>query len=214
MLPRSGEHFLNKKTRKKPPAAVLYMTGQKGAQVLNDEKIVRSIAQGDSGAIRRLMEDYTPLLWKITYGILGTAGSDQDAEECIADVFIRLWSRPQDFDAARSSLKTSLCVMTRSRALDRLRSLKRRSTEELTEWCAAAADLEEEMISAQRAEELHRAMQQLSPEEKKALELRYMDELKPPVIGEILGLSTRQTENLLYRSKEKLKKIMEKGNHE
>ena len=44
------------------------------------------------------------------------------AEDVAQEVFLKLWQRPELFDARRGSLAAFLCVMARSRALDRLRA--------------------------------------------------------------------------------------------
>src|SRR3954452_2502426 len=40
------------------------------------------------------------------------------AGDVVQDVFLRLWRRPQSFDAARGALGTSLRLMARARAVD------------------------------------------------------------------------------------------------
>jgi RNA polymerase sigma-70 factor (ECF subfamily) len=44
------------------------------------------------------------------------------AEDVTQEVFLRLWLRPELFDARRGSLAAFLSVMARSRALDRIRA--------------------------------------------------------------------------------------------
>lgn len=44
------------------------------------------------------------------------------ADDVAQEVFIRLWQRPELYDARRGSLAALLSVMARSRALDRLRA--------------------------------------------------------------------------------------------
>src|SRR3954454_1282303 len=44
------------------------------------------------------------------------------AEDVTQEVFLKLWLRPELFDGKRGSLAAFLCVMARSRALDRLRA--------------------------------------------------------------------------------------------
>lgn len=44
------------------------------------------------------------------------------AEDVVQEVFLKLWQRPELFDDRRGSLAAFLCVMARSRALDKLRA--------------------------------------------------------------------------------------------
>lgn len=47
---------------------------------------------------------------------------DATAEDVTQEVFLRVWLRPDLFDERRGSLAAFLCVMARSRALDRIRA--------------------------------------------------------------------------------------------
>ena len=46
-------------------------------------------------------------------------GDPARAQDVVQDVFLRLWRRPQAFDATRGELGAYLRLMARSRALDR-----------------------------------------------------------------------------------------------
>ena len=72
---------------------------------MNDNTLLQSIQQRDEQAIGILMTKYSRLLWKITSDILCQIGSDADAEEVVADVFISIWQNPEAFDEKRSNLK-------------------------------------------------------------------------------------------------------------
>jgi RNA polymerase sigma-70 factor (ECF subfamily) len=45
------------------------------------------------------------------------------AEEIVQDVFTRLWTAPESYDPARSNLRSYLLMVTRTRAIDRWRTL-------------------------------------------------------------------------------------------
>jgi RNA polymerase sigma-70 factor (ECF subfamily) len=88
------------------------------------------------------------------------------AEDVVQEVFVKLWLRPELFDAGRGSLAAFLCVMARSRALDRLREL--RALEPATvESPVAALERREER------EELRRALLRLPHAQREALTLAY-----------------------------------------
>ncbi len=52
-------------------------------------------------------------------------GNAADAEEVVADAFAQIWRSAGGFDQARSSVGGWICMITRSRALDRLRTRRR-----------------------------------------------------------------------------------------
>jgi RNA polymerase sigma-70 factor (ECF subfamily) len=105
------------------------------------------------------------------------------AEDVTQEVFLRLWRRPELFDAARGSLAAFLCVMARSRALDRLRAdgALDRARGRLAEYRAVDPVTVEEPLDAlvhhDECEELRRALLRLPVAQREALTLAYGGEL-------------------------------------
>jgi RNA polymerase sigma-70 factor (ECF subfamily) len=106
------------------------------------------------------------------------------AEDVTQEVFLKLWQRPELFDSKRGSLAAFLCVMARSRALDRLRAegaldrARGRFAEHFTVLEPATA---EEPVAAlirqDEREELRGAMLRLPPAQREALSLSYGREM-------------------------------------
>ena len=94
---------------------------------MTDEKIISAIARGDEAAIHAVITKYSKLMWSIAGSILHNVASDEDIEECVADVFVYLWKHPEKYDARRGRLKVWLSVIARSQALDRYRNLSKNS---------------------------------------------------------------------------------------
>ncbi len=90
---------------------------------MNDAQIVAAIKKGDEASIDYAIDQYSKLLWSIAGTILKNVGSAEDIEECVADVFIHLWQKPEKFEEQRRKLKSYLVVVARSRATDRYRQL-------------------------------------------------------------------------------------------
>lgn len=90
---------------------------------MRDEAIIRAIQRGDEGAIAGVITRYARLMWSVAGSVLRGVGSDQDVEECVADVFVYLWQHPDKFDPRRGSLRSWLAVVARSQAVDRCRAL-------------------------------------------------------------------------------------------
>ncbi len=90
---------------------------------MKDEKIREAISRGQGDVMNHVIEKYSRLLWPIASAVLEHVGSEQDVEECVADAFIYLWQYPEKFDPARGTLKNYLCLVVRSRAIDRYRQI-------------------------------------------------------------------------------------------
>ena len=90
----------------------------------SDRDLVARMARGDEQALAALYDRFGNLAYSLAFHILGNAA---DAEEIVTDAFVQAWSSAASFDPARASVPAWLSVITRTRALDRLRSSKRRS---------------------------------------------------------------------------------------
>lgn len=176
---------------------------------MNDEKIVRAIRDGDEAAIGQVIDRYSRLMWSIAGAVLNNTASEQDVEECVADVFIYLWENPEKYDPGRGGLKAWLSIVARSRAIDRYRELSRRGDVPLEDTLIAdrigAAD---RVLAQETRQTLIRAVEALEEPDREILVRRYYREQKPREIALALDLPVKQVENRLYRAKRKLREII------
>lgn len=176
---------------------------------MRDEKLIERIRQQDEGAISRCISQYSRLLWPIAAAVLKNTGSEQDVEECVADAFIYLWQHPEKFDSGRGSLKSWLCIIVRSRAIDRYRELSRRDTLPLEEAVLSGGlGLQEELMRAETRRELLAAVNSLGEPGREILVRRYYYGQKPREIALALGLTVKQVDNSLYRAKRQLREAL------
>lgn len=156
--------------------------------------------------LERIIDRYSRLLWSVAAPILDGAGSEQDAEECVADVFIDLWRDPVAFDEARGNLRNYLCMRCRNKAIDRFRRLTARFREELNEETIGfLPDLAETFEAGSDAEAVRRAVLSLNEPAREIMIRRFFLDQKPARIAKAMGLSVRSVTNAIYRTKEKLK---------
>lgn len=169
---------------------------------MTDEKWIRAITARDEGAMKRLMDKYARLLWSVAGQALGPTGSEEDLEECVADVFVCLWLNPEKFDSQRGTLKSYLCLMARSRALNRLRQLTRQAALPLETLPPLKEPEAAELLETrQRSEALRDAIDTLREPDREILVRRYYYDQKPKEIAAALDLPVKQIENRLYRTK-------------
>lgn len=175
-----------------------------------------AIANHDEAVMAHVIKKYSRLLWPIAAAVLHTAGSEQDVEECVADAFIYLWEHPEKFDPKRGSLKTLLCILARSRAIDRYRELQRKNTVPLEDaLLSSGAGMQEALIQEETRQELLEAVNCLEEPNREILIRRYFHGQKPREIALALGLTAKQVDNSLYRSKRQLRELLaEKGGAE
>lgn len=176
---------------------------------MRDEVVIRAIADRDEAAMGSVIDKYSRLLWPVAAAVLSSAGSEQDVEECVADAFVYLWQQPQKFDPSRGSLKTLLCIVTRSRALDRYRELMRKSALPLEDAVLSVGmDMQDKLIQQETQRELLSAVRELEEPNREILIRRYYHDQKPRQIALAMGLTVKQVDNSLFRSKRHLKEVL------
>lgn len=102
------------------------------------------------------------------------------ADDVVHDVFVRLWRRPDRFDAGRGELGSYLRLMARSRALDlwRERQAAGRAQDRLTAVVERAEPITDgepvaEAISGERAATVRSALSTLPEAQREAVVLAY-----------------------------------------
>ena len=176
---------------------------------MNDMTAISGIKNHDERIINEVIVRYSKLLWPIVSAVLKNVGTEQDVEECVADVFIDLWVNPDKYDAARGTLKSWLCMVARCKAIDRYRALSRHSTVPLEgAMMAGRMGMQDALLQEETKRELAAAVNALADIEKDILIRRYYYEQKPREIAKALDLPVKQVENHLYRSKQKLRKAI------
>lgn len=169
---------------------------------MKDEAVIAAIGNREELAMNTVINKYSRLLWSIASAVLKNVGDDRDVEEVVADAFIFLWEHPGKFDPRRGSLKSLLCIVARSRAIDRYRDLTRRATVPLEETVLADSfGMQEQLMQEETRRELLAAVKALGEPGREILVRRYYYNQKPREIALALGLTVKQVDNSLYRSK-------------
>ena len=159
--------------------------------------------------LEKIIDRYSSLLWSVSSKILSGIGNEQDAEECVADVFIELWQAPGKYDENRGSLKSWLCMRCRSKSIDRFRKLASRITEELD--ASAVSEMlgpEETLIGAEEKYLVRNAIRELDEPSREIMIRRFFMDQRPSEIAIAMDLPLRRVENIIYRTKGELKEAI------
>lgn len=175
------------------------------ARAREDADLVARIAAGDEAALSELFGRYAPILLALARRVLG---STADAEEVLQEVFVHAWNKADSYDRERSSVSTWLALITRSRAIDRLRS--RRVADRVVDSARqeAPAAYESPRASAavlvrERRARIATALGELPSEQRQVIELAYFQGLTQSEIArqEDIPLGTVKTRTLLAMRK-------------
>jgi RNA polymerase sigma-70 factor, ECF subfamily len=141
--------------------------------------LAAAVASGDEGALAALYDAHAAAVYSLALRI---TRDPSDAEDVTQDVFVQAWRSASRFDAARGNLAAWLLMMTRARALDRLRRERRRPAD-ATEPSAfdripsAAPGVDLLAATSEEAERARIAMAALPAEQREAVELAYFEGL-------------------------------------
>lgn len=144
----------------------------------DDYLLMKGIAASDPGALRTLYERYSPTVLAVARRIIGDA---QEAEQLLVDVFLEMWQRPDRYDAARGCPLTYLLTLTRSRAIDRRRSMSARGGGPAmaapvgAERPATDGSPLQTVLLTERRAQVRRALEELDPQQRQAIECAYFD---------------------------------------
>ena len=172
---------------------------------LSDGVLLRQVADRQPEALGVLYGRYAPTLLALARRILG---SPADGEELLQEVFLHVWNHASRYDPSRSSVSTWLVLITRSRAIDRLRT--RKVVERTHETSAqrdpaghASPEGAENVFIHERRERVQRELAKLPPEQRQVLEMAFYEGLSQSEIAARadLPLGTVKTRTLLGMKK-------------
>lgn len=163
----------------------------------------RRFLEGDESAVAEIMErSFLNLVFFIDGYVHDVHEAEDIAMDVMSDLFVK---RRYNF---RSSLKTYLFMLGKSRAIDRLRRRRTRAEAPLEEAERIAderADLESRVLEDERSRELNEALRSLPGEQRTAVRLVYFERMTYEETARVMGKTRKQIDNLLSRAKEKLR---------
>lgn len=156
-----------------------------------DEALVRRMADGDDQALGVLYDRWHSVVHGVVSRMLRQA---EDVEDVVEETFWQAWRQASRFDRTRGAVQTWLLTIARSRALDRVRALRRRREEPLegddgqvVVQQAAESDPGLDVEASERRRIVGAALTGLPAEQREALELGYYGGLSQTEIAERTG---------------------------
>jgi RNA polymerase sigma-70 factor, ECF subfamily len=151
-------------------------------------RYLNAIRGGDHRALAELYDAASSVVYGLALRIL----SDRDlAEDVVVEVFAQVWRDAGKFDPARGSATSWIISMTRSRAIDLLRSRKRERAADPIDSAAgiksSLPDPEELSCLSERRQFVRCALGTLTVEQREAIDLAYFSGLSHSEIAYKLG---------------------------
>lgn len=159
-------------------------------------------------------------LWELTqkYGALINAvvrrilpADAEDAEECAADVLVRIWRSAENLAPQHDTLRGYVIWCARNTAIDRYRRLKRQrlhtadGEEEFLEALPAPRTTEDDAEAGAAMAQVERSIRALPPPDDEIFARRFLLCETVPQIAARLGMNIKAVESRLQRGKKKLR---------
>lgn len=175
---------------------------------LPDERVLlRAVAAQDAEAFRQLYERHRGLLFALALKILGNR---TDAEDVLQETFVQVWKTAKNFDERRANAQGWLIMLTRSRAIDRLRAraTRARITGTLDDPVSDPSPVAEQVAAGETRQVIRQALVALPAEQRGPIELAYFNGLTQTEIaahlGEPLGTIKTRIRTGMLRLREQL----------
>jgi len=156
------------------------------------EDLVSAMARGERVAFSALYQQTVGQVFAIARCLLR---NKEDAEEIVCDVYTFAWQRANAYDRSRGSVMAWLSVMTRNRAVDRLRqrreavSLHDDRYEGLSKSLVANTLSPEQILAQfQSGSAVHRALSTLSEQRRHLVGLAFFQDMTHQEIAAVVGL--------------------------
>ncbi len=175
---------------------------------------MQRIRNGKAEDYGRLVVSYGPALMMFVGRIVA---QQEDAEDVVQNTFVAAYERRGDYDPKRASLRTWLQRIAYHEALNLLRHRKQQVPLPLE----TGDDIPDELPAETTAEQLDKAIGQLTPEDQMLLQLYYYDQRPLKEIAYItakagvpLNREASRLSSQLHRIRQRLRIILTRMNDE
>jgi RNA polymerase sigma-70 factor (ECF subfamily) len=176
-----------------------------------ETSILKSVAEGEPGAVQACIDRYGGLVWSLSRRL---AGNTADAEDAVQDIFLDVWRSAGRFDPALASESTFIAMIARRRLIDRRRRAGRRLDGEgaspvLEDAAAARPDGTAEALDlSEDARAANNALEQLRPEQQRVIRLSIYHGLSHEKIAEATGLPLGTVKTHVRRGLMRVREIL------
>jgi RNA polymerase sigma-70 factor (ECF subfamily) len=152
--------------------------------------LVADMARGDQGALATLYDRTSRLVFGLALRVLRDRAT---AEEVVLDVYKQAWRQAGLYDERRGTPTGWLLKIAHSRAVDRVRAIRReqelkRVAAELSDAAAAVEDPEAAAVLSEQREFVRSALAELPAEQREVIVFAYYGGMSQSEIAERLDL--------------------------
>jgi RNA polymerase sigma-70 factor (ECF subfamily) len=179
-------------------------SGAAGTDAHRLEDLLQAMARGNQAALSGVYQQTVAQVHAIAMRLLR---SKEDAEEVVCDVYVHAWQHARTYDSQRGTVMGWLAVMTRSRAVDRLRQRRDAVSLDDDRQESLAASLvgealgpEQVLAQFQSGTAVHRALRSLSEQRRYLLGLAFFQGLSHQEIADATRIPLGTVKSHLRRA--------------
>ena len=178
-----------------------------------DVELLLRAGKGDNDSLQQLYRRFSGALFSTAYRVLNNV---KDAEEIVQETFVQIWDKAALYDIRRGKPLTWAMTMTRNKAIDRLRRVQRRLrlqdeiASEAAVWDRTVERDSSDFAAAHDTQKIVRsAVIQLSPDQRRAIELAFFSGLTQHEVAKRLGEPLGTVKARIRRGMIKLRHVIE-----
>lgn len=177
----------------------------------SDNQIIDEIRNGNRDAFELLVKKYQQKVFQSSMGFLH---DEDEAADLTQDIFIKVYQQLDKFKG-RSSFSTWLfriCVNmgTNHHRKQKIRQLLRPEDVTITLHSQSPGRADGDLLKQEQKKIIRQALQKLKASQRKAIILSHYQELTNAELAEVMGLSLKAAESLLFRARTRLQEILKR----
>ena len=173
-----------------------------GEHLLDEEYAIRGCQEGDSESFRFVVEQYGKVLYGTAYMM---TKSQPQAEDLVQEALLLAWRNITGFRLG-TNFKAWLIRILVNRVISeqRKKQVPLTEIEDVEETLATHDTVVEEALQSEERELIRGCLNNLNPEQRQAVVLRYYADLGGSEIAKILGCAERTVRTRIFRAKAQL----------
>jgi RNA polymerase sigma-70 factor (ECF subfamily) len=178
----------------------------------DDRELVEKIRRGDVAAFEAIYRRYYHDLVRFTQSYVGSV---EVADDLIGDVFLSVWSNRNRWDPKHGA-KAYLFAAARNAALKHHRNTTRWNArldaaaddDEIPGSASPPPPIDTKLATEERREVIRRALDALPPARRRAMILRWQDQMSFEEIAEVMGTTANAVQLQISRALKQLRQLL------
>ncbi len=175
---------------------------------IEDARLLERLRNDERDAMADMYDAYGRMAYGLAYRVLGQAG---DAEDIVQESFLSLWRQSSQLDSKRGSVRSLLMTIVHRRSIDVLRRRAGKPEHALDDAPPVVSRTPDPVEFASQAEERERigkALAELPPDQRTAIELTYFGGLTIAEMAKQQNIPLGTAKSRLRLALERLRKTL------